>query len=257
MIYKTMGICFLLVFLLFSGCRNQSSQGRAAKDSAASAFGVGAIEAGSETVCIWDNAALRSIPAREKGKWLASISLGETVVYLGESQVDSSDQQLEFHKVRLSDGKEGWTLAYVLVRGAKAGAITQRSYVYSRPDLLTVTDKVFEPMDMVAISKVDGNWLEVVGNQRKKSGWIQNTGVSTMEADVALAILAIKSLREKDEVRRRQMLRAIVENPALQNSVFMAGLRAMINPTPSLEEELEGNGAPIGDGDSLMPQLNF
>ena len=241
----------IIGFSLLAACKQNSGDASHDRDvqKGAEIKLPGDIKPGVETICIWDQAVLRSIPSREKGKFLASISLGETVIWLGESTIDSTDQNLEYHKIRLSDGKEGWTLAYSLVRGARAAAITQKSYVHQRPDMLTVTDKIFEPMDMIAISKIDSDWLEVVGNQRKKSGWIQNNGVSFQEADVAVAILATKALREADPDKRRQLLTGIAENPALSNSVFMAGLRAMLSPTPSLEEELEGLEPPIDSGE--------
>ncbi len=232
-----------LVFLALTLMIVVSCKSRPAAESVvASATGqedfseLGKIEPGCNAVCIWDQTVVRSEPSRERGKWLAALSLGETVVWLGESAVDSSDQNLEYHKIRLSDGKVGWALAYSLVRGAKSGAITQRTYIHQRPDLLTVTDAMFEPMDMVAISRIDGDWYEAVGNQRKKSGWIRKDGVSFLQADVAVAILATKAFRETNPEKRQQMLSVIVENPALSNSVFLAGIRAMLNPSPMMEE---------------------
>ncbi len=208
------------------------------------------IEPGCDAVCIWDQTVVRSEPSREKGRWLAALSLGETVVWLGESAVDSSDQNLEYHKIQLSDGKVGWALAYSLVRGAKSGAITQRAYIHQRPDLLTVTDAIFEPMDMVAISRIEGDWYEAIGNQRKKSGWIHKGGVSFAQADVAAAILATKAFRESNPEKRQQMLSIIVENPALSNSVFLAGIRAMLSPSPMLDKAPNDFEPAIGGGGS-------
>ena len=244
---------FLFVLLLLSfGCRNDKSAPKTVQRKSLSATQVAnGIPRSAATICIWDKAVLRGVPSRKTGKFLSAIALGEKVTYLGESRTDSTDKDLEFLKIRLSDGKEGWTLAYVLVRNAVPGAITQKTFVYRRPDLLTVTDKSLEPMDMVAITKIDGDWLEVVGNQRKVSGWIKNTGVSMREEDVAVAILAIKAFREKDAEKKQLMLEAIMENPELSSSVFMAGLRATMNPLPSAEEMREGLEAPIQIPDSL------
>jgi len=245
------GFLFILLSLSF-GCRNDKNVSRTDQQNSQSTTQVAnGIPRGAATICIWDKAVLRGIPSRKNGKFLSAIALGEKVTYLGESRIDSTDKNLEFLKIRLSDGKEGWTLAYVLVRNAIPAAIIQRTFVYRRPDLLTVTDKTLEPMDMVAITKIDGDWLEIVGNQRKRSGWIKNTGVSKREEDVAVAILATKAFREKDPGKRQLMLEAIVENPELSSSVFMAGLRATMNPLPSAEEMREGLEAPIQIPDSL------
>ncbi len=221
-------------------CQTRTPEaGSKVRDLSSAPETVDGIPKGATTVCIWDRAVLRSEPSYQEGKWLASIALGEKVTWLGETQTDSSGaKKLEFHKVRLSDGKEGWALAYVLVRDAVPAAVIQKTYIYQRPDILTVTDQAFEPMDLLAVSKIEGDWLEVIGNQRKKSGWIKKDGVSFREEDVAVAALAYKAFREEDEAVKRQKLLAIVENPALANSVFMAGLRAMLNPIPAPEEFL-------------------
>ena len=55
-----------------------------------------------DTISIWDGVALRAEP-RRTGKWLASISLGERVFWLGESQIDSTNDQYEYLKVELSE----------------------------------------------------------------------------------------------------------------------------------------------------------
>jgi len=245
------GFLFVLLLLLF-GCRNDKNVSRTDQQNSSSATPVvNGIPQGAATICIWDKAVLRGVPSRKTGKFLSAIALGEKVTWLEESRIDSTDKDLEFLKIRLSDGKEGWTLAYVLVRNAVPAAIIQKTFVYRRPDLLTVTDKSLEPMDMVAITKIDGDWLEVVGNQRKRSGWIKNTGVSMREADVAVAILAIKAFRETDAEKKQLMLEAIMENPELSSSVFMAGLRATMNPLPSAEEMREGLEPPVQIPDSL------
>lgn len=230
----------LLTGVLFMAlaCQTRTPEARSTPNDPSNApESVDGIPKGATTVCIWDRAVLRSEPSYEKGKWLASIALGEKVTWLGDTQTDSSSgKKLEFHKVRLSDGKEGWALAYVLVRDAVPAAVIQKTYIYQRPDILTVTDQAFEPMDLLAVSKIEGDWLEVIGNQRKKSGWIKKDGVSFREEDVAVAALAYKAFREEDEAVKRQKLLAIIENPALSNSIFMAGLRATLNPVPSPQE---------------------
>ena len=238
-------ILFLAMVIGFSNCQNDNfngAQNQPAKTDVNS--GIDNID-GAATVCIWDRAVLRTEPSMENGKWISSIALGEKVTWLNESYVDSADNNREFLKVRLSDGKEGWTIAYVLVRNAKPAAITQKVYVYRRPDILTITDKAIDPMEMVAITKSEGEWLEVVGKERKKSGWNKNEGISLKDADVAVAILASKALAEDDEKKKLAKLQAIIENPDLANSVFLNAIRQLLMPNPSLEEEMEGVNAPI------------
>lgn len=200
---------------------------------------------GVVTVCIWDRGVLRTKPSLEHGKWISSMALGEKVTWLNESYVDSTDNNREFLKIRLSDGKEGWTVAYVLVRDAKPAAITQKTFLHRRPDILTITEKYFDPMELLAITKTDGDWLEVVGNQRKKTGWIKNEGITLKDADVAVANMVWKAFSTEDPEKRRAILEAIIENPDLANSVFLNPIRHMLSPNPSAEETLEGTRAPI------------
>ena len=100
--------------------------------------------------------------------------------------------------------------------------------------MLTVTDKILNQWIWSPFPKLIATGWKL-SEISEKSGWIQNNGVSFQEADVAVAILATKAFREADPDKRRQLLTGIAENPALSNSVFMAGLRAMLSPTPSLE----------------------
>jgi hypothetical protein len=238
----------LLMFLLIGlmACQNDSHKTTQNESGNGEGFfGMGGDSDSAITVCIWDKAVLRTEPSLENGKWISSVTLGEKVTWLNESYVDSANNNREFLKIRLSDGKEGWTLAYLLVRNARPAAVTQKVYVYSRPDILTITEKAFDPMEMIAITKFEKDWLEVVGNQRKKSGWIKNEGISLKDADVAVAILASKALAEDDIQKKQAKLQAIIENPDLENSVFINAIRNMLMPVPSMEEEMEGIQDPI------------
>ncbi|MFQ5753224.1 MAG: SH3 domain-containing protein [bacterium] len=179
------------------------------------------------SVCIWEGAALRAKPSRKKGKWLAAIALGEQVTWLGSSEVDSSDENRKFYKIRLSDGKEGWASSYVIITDSKPAAITKKAFIYRRPELLTMTDQTFDSKEMVAIIKSENDWFEVIGAQRKKSGWMKNEGISLNKEDVAVAILVTKALAEKDPQKQREMIEAILNNSALKNSVFVPELQQM------------------------------
>lgn len=182
-------------------------------------------------VCIWEGASVRALPSR-KGKLISTIALGEQLLWTGETVLDSASagKPLEFYKVRLSDDKEGWTSAYLLVANATTGAILQKSFIYRRPDLLTVTEEAFDPMDMVAISQREDDWLEVTGNRRKKKGWIRTQGVSEKPEDVAVAIIATKALATNNEEKRREKLKAIVANPAFASSAFIQDIHIILNP---------------------------
>ena len=180
-----------------------------------------------DTISIWDGVALRAEP-RRTGKWLASISLGERVFWLGESQIDSTNDQYEYLKVELSDGTVGWASKYVVVVNSRVGAVKKETPVYKRPDPLTMSDEMFEVMDMVAITDEKDGWMEVVGEKREKSGWMRLENITTDKGDVTVAILAMKALREKDEIPLYQKIHEIIDKTPYPESIFIPILRQMI-----------------------------
>lgn len=167
---------------------------------------------------------MRASPSQQ-GKWLSSISLGEKVVYLGATAVDSADNNREYCKVRLSDGKEGWAFAWPIISNAKAAAVLQKSVIYKRPDLLTSTATELSPMTMVAVKSEKEDWIEMVTSKKEKSGWVKNNVVSYKDEDVAVAILVAKAMAEKDVAKQKEKLEAILNNPSFAGSVFIEELR--------------------------------
>ncbi len=185
-------------------------------------------ESANEAVCIWDGASLRQGPSSST-KWLSSVSLGEKVTLLGEIQTDSVDN-IEFVKVQLSDGKEGWVSSNLVITDGKVAAIIEKSVIYKRPDLLTSTEKSFDAMEMVVITSESDDWLEVTGNQKKKSGWIKKTAVTDSSLDVSVAILATKALEITDHEKRMEEINKIINNADLQGSIFIETLKKKVDP---------------------------
>ncbi|MDH5804380.1 MAG: SH3 domain-containing protein [Gemmatimonadota bacterium] len=179
-------------------------------------------------VNIWEGAGFREEP-KSDGRWLSSLALGERVTFLGETATDSADDDREFYRLRLSDGREGWTVAYVVVLEAEPAAISEATSIYRRPDLLTVTENQFEPLDVIAVTGREGDWLEVVGNRRQKSGWIKSSSVSDDQVDIAVATLATNAFAEDDMADRQTKLEAILENSAFSTSLFIANVRDAIS----------------------------
>ncbi|MBN2519633.1 MAG: SH3 domain-containing protein [Bacteroidales bacterium] len=185
-------------------------------------------ESTNEAVCIWNGASLREGPSNNS-KWLSSVSLGEKVTLLEEIQTDTIED-IEYSKVQLSDGKEGWISSNLIIQNGKLAALKYESTIYKRPDLLTVTDKAFDPMEMVVIISDSLDWLEVIGNQKKKSGWIKNTYITEYPDDVTIAILATIALEEKDYAAKNKKLKEIVNNSEFYNSWFYSTVKDLIDP---------------------------
>jgi hypothetical protein len=147
-----------------------------------------------DVVCIWEGVPVYEEP-NKKSKWMASISLGETVKYLDETQTDAADNNKEYYKVELYDGKKGWSPSYGLIRDTKLGAvIAELSIVYKRPQLAAISDKKIPFMQIVAVGKSEGDFVEVFGAKKAVSGWVKKGDITTQDNDVTAAILAMKMI---------------------------------------------------------------
>ena len=203
-------------------------------------------------VCIWNKASLRNGPT-SASKWLSSMNLGERVTYMGVSEIDSTDKKKErqYHKIRLSDGKEGWASEYVIAIDARSAVVTAEVTMHKRPDLVTFTDKKFQPMEFVAVLQSENEWLEVTGAEKKKSGWIKDGYVSYKDEDIALALLANQALQQDDTEAQKVRISELVKNPAFSNSVFIPELNKILIDSESVEEETEA----MVEEDTVTPRL--
>jgi uncharacterized protein YgiM (DUF1202 family) len=206
-------------------------------------------------VCVWDNLSVRSIPS-DKGKWLTSLSLGESITLLNETEVDSTSERT-YTKVQLTDGNEGWSLADFIVADGEAATFIQDADVYSRPDLLTKTNKQYSRMDIVAIKSTQDDWLEVVGKRNDgryiETNWVKSDNISTEDVDIAVAKFAAPIAKMDDLEKKEEALKNLISNSDLNNSVFMADLMTQydelqyavetVNEDDLLEEEIEELGA--------------
>jgi len=176
------------------------------------------------SVCVWDKASVRMEPLK-KGKWLSSLVLGEKVSWLGQTSIDSSDKNRKYELVRLSDGKEGWVSEYVIAIDAKPAAVKKKTAIYMRPDLMTASSKSFNAMDLVAVIKTEKDWVEVVGEQKKKKGWLKTNSLSLQDVDITVSLLTIKALAEKTSDKRSSKIGDIINNSDLAGSAFINNLR--------------------------------
>ena len=192
-----------------------------------------------QTVCIWDEGVLRA-EATLKSSIVSNMALGEKVVWLGSSFIDTSDN-ITFLNIKLSDGSTGWASKSLLATDAFPAVCVLKESIYRRPDLVTETKKQFEPMEILAVTKMAGDWIEVVGEKSYKSGWIHAKNVSKADADVAVALLAKKAGAESDNEVKIEKLNFILDNAAFSRSVFIDELKQMVTeltpPEPEVVEE--------------------
>lgn len=200
----------------------------------ASSCGFGGKNNSKNAVCVWNKVSLRVEPS-EKSKWLAAINLGEKVTFLDEKATDASGKKpIEFVKVALQDGKEGWVRADYIVLNSEPAVFIYNATIYNRPDLLTKSDKNFNAMDIVAVKTgEDTSWLEVIGKRADgqwiETGWVKPENLSYLDTDIAVAIFTQAAIAEKDDDKRLSMLQEISANSDLSNSFFMSSVYDMIS----------------------------
>lgn len=220
-----------IYFMITSLCTfTVISCGKKAGETSADSTAVSVVHL-TDGVCIYEGISLRSEPSSQKGKWLSGISLGEKVKILGETKFDSTSK-IEYTRIRLLDGSEGWASSSLIIASAKPAAITNVSYFYKRPDLSTVTANSFEALDLVAVTTEQGDWLEVIGKRRKsqgiEKGWIHKGTISYDEKDVAVASMAARAMAQKDMAQRKKGLETILNNPAVSGSPLIADVQTLI-----------------------------
>ncbi len=215
--------------LLLSGCGKKQSAKEVTKTESAtvSESTEAAAEQSSDIVCIWEGVPLRETAARN-GKWLTGIALGEVVKDLGETYIDSSDKNREYIKVALSDGKSGWAASYGLVRNARLAVVKDPAVLFKRPDVLTMSNEKMNPMDIVAISEEKDDFIQVIGENRKKSGWIKKEFVTESREDVAMAVFISKKMKETDKLTKAEKLSKIIELAPYPGSMFVDQLKTML-----------------------------
>lgn len=184
-------------------------------------------------VCVFDKAPLVDAPSRKESKWLSSIALGEKVEFLGSKEKESSEgKDREYFKVKLVDGKEGWVQADFIALQSIPAVAVEKLEVYSRPDLSSITKKTYEPMDVVALGEVKGDWIAIIGKRKNgkwiESGWIKNNGYSNKENDIATAIFIKRALSNSKKSDVIADLKAILENSDLQGSAFEPKINEML-----------------------------
>jgi hypothetical protein len=182
-----------------------------------------------EAVCIWDNAPLREAPGKN-GRWLSGLSIGETVRYMKEEQIDSTEQKhIHYIKIQLKDGKEGWAQSDFVVINSKAATLKENAEMYSRPDLLNKSGKVFSQMDIIAVKSEKDGFIEVTGRRKgarwMESGWLRSNVVSYEDVDIAVAKFASKALEIADQNKREEAIMEIVSNSDFSSSVFIPMLK--------------------------------
>ena len=217
-------LVIILCISQFSCSSNQQSSSDSAEDAVENTPTAVVENTQTDAVCIWDKVGLRDAPGTE-GKWITSISIGESLSYLN---MDSVIDDRTYVKVALNDGNQGWARQDFIVSDAQPGVIVKDADLYSRPDLLTKTDKKFSKMDIISGTESQDDWIKVKGKRAEgkwiDEGWIKGSNLSYDAVDIATAKFAKQALAKENSEDQIAALKEIIDNADLSNSKFIAGL---------------------------------
>ncbi|WP_462253422.1 SH3 domain-containing protein [Ekhidna sp.] len=233
----------VLVFFLIA-CGGQNEQSSEAENPEKITQEAQVVEE-KPAVCIWDKVSVRDTPAAT-GKWRTSISIGETLTYLGEDAIDSLDKNRKYSKVKLADGTEGWSASDFIIVDGRVAVFLNEKDIYKRPDLLTKSDKKFSQMDIVAIKSEQDDWVEITGKRSEgkwiESGWVKKGDLSTETIDVAVAKFASEAMAKEDVSEQIDGLNELLNNSDFAGSSFIPVVRGtveeLIGPAEIVVEEI-------------------
>lgn len=199
-----------------------------------------------EAVCIIDGVAIKDAPAPD-GKFVATINFGEKLTIEDKKEVETSKGTKIYYKVSLKGGQEGWLKSANIIVASRPAAIAEEAVVYKRPDLITKSEKVFSPLDIVAVKKLQGDFVEVYGTtkdgKKVKGGWVKLSSITFEDKDVAVALYVAKATKIKNNDARMAAIKEIVENPDFSGSRFMVELNELVADAPAPEEMVEESTA--------------
>lgn len=175
-------------------------------------------------VSVWDKISTRDLPRRNSSS-ATLLSLGESFIYLDTFAIDSSYRNTKFLKARLSDSSIVWVYDFASVLNAKPAVITNEVPLYMRPDLLTISEKSMNTMEIVAVVEEWDSWIKVVGEKKEKNGWIKKDYISNKKVDLAFALLAKRKLEEQNPEQKIENLENLLENNPYPNSIFITEIR--------------------------------
>ncbi|MGG8497058.1 SH3 domain-containing protein [Tenacibaculum sp. TC6] len=225
---KKIFIAITMVSVLFTSCKENGGNKNTTEQTSES--NEKEAKQTNEAICLLEKLSVRETP-QANGKWITSMSLGEKVILTGEETTDDASKKL-YYKVKLIDGKEGWTRASFLGVNGEVGVLLEDASMYKRPDLLTKTDKKYSTMDIIAVLSTQGDWVQIKGKRAEgeyiEEGWIKTSNISNNEVDIATAKYAALAVEKETMTERIKALQEIIENPDLSSSDFINVLKERV-----------------------------
>ena len=91
------------------------------------------------------------------------------------------------------------------------------------------------PMDVVAVSEENDEWIKVTGEKDRFEGWIKNAKISRNKEDIALAVLSARAFKANEDKPVHEVVDEILKDNPYPNSVFVSTLHDLAR------EDLEKN----------------
>jgi hypothetical protein len=235
-------ILLALAGLVFSSCSQKATEAEATADGTVSADTL-------KTFVNWPEVGIHETPA-EKGKYLTSVYMGEQLTVMGDTATEKSgDRTYHYHKVQLSDGKQGWVRDEFIAINSSPAACIAATQIFKRPDIAAVTGKEFAMVDFVAAKPSEGNWIEVTGRITGEkwftTGYVQKSSLTFDPVDVEFAALNGRRNQSTNEKLAETLLRQMQSAPFPGTLFYNA-----------LFEEVESNDGGGEGGDGGVDPLN-
>ncbi len=234
---KLLVVMGLIMFV--ASCGDDTDDKKSKNDTPATneQEGVAAVDASKDeelpVVCLWSAVSVRKEP-NAKGKYMTTLYLGEEATFLGEKQEDDSNPKkpVEYVKVRLADGKEGWMASRFVAINGVSHVLTGSSKLYKRPDILSAGKNEFDRLQYVVVLEEKDDWARVKGIDRAskwfRSGWVKKDKLTDNKIDITVAILFARALGKKNAEKKIEALQDIVDNSDLASSMFISNVKSKI-----------------------------
>lgn len=159
--------------------------------------------------CVWNNVPVKDAPGKT-GANTSVIQFGEAVEFMGDKAY-LPEEKRTYIRIRTADGKTGWVHEYLTIPGGSPAVVLGEGVIYKRPATpSTITATRFEAGELVVLEATAGEWISLIGLERKKAGWIQGLDlISTDVRDIELCALMNQARSEKDPLRRTERMQAI------------------------------------------------
>lgn len=114
-----------------------------------------------------------------------------------------------FVKVILGDGTTGYVSKYLLVPNGEGAVIAQNTGIFQNPvdNVTMVRNKEFTAGEPVVFTELSGPYAYVVGQEKKKEGWVLVANLLTGNDEVRGATMYAAALRENNVEKRLKALK--------------------------------------------------